>query len=153
MSNDYRILVAIDLKTGTDHLLAEAQRYAKAFDAVIDIVHVGAPDPDFVPYIKNTAPGIEIDSTRNLQAKELRSEHQQTQAIAARMREEGVRVERALTIQGSTVEAIIEEVQKFGADLLILGSHHHNVFYRLWFGDTAADAAKQPPCALLVIPL
>jgi hypothetical protein len=35
MSNAYRILVAIDLKPGTDLLLAEAQRYHKALDATL----------------------------------------------------------------------------------------------------------------------
>jgi hypothetical protein len=49
----YRILVAIDLKPGTERLLAEAQRYAKALDAIVDIIHVADPDPDFVGYIKS----------------------------------------------------------------------------------------------------
>ena len=77
MSNAFRMLVAIDLKPGTDRLLAEAQRYAKALDATVNIVHIadpvsdfvrdtkevtnyGDPDPDFVSYVKGeqeTKPG------------------------------------------------------------------------------------------------
>ena len=56
MSNDYRILVAVDLKTGTDILLAEAERYSKALNAIVDIIHVAPPDPDFASYIKSNHP-------------------------------------------------------------------------------------------------
>ena len=54
MTGDYRILVAIDLKTGTERLLAEAQRYGQAFNATVDILHVAEPHPVFVGYIKAT---------------------------------------------------------------------------------------------------
>lgn len=60
MSTDYRILVAIDLKTGSDRLLAEAQRYGWALNAIIDIIHVAAPHPDFVGYIKSPHPEQEM---------------------------------------------------------------------------------------------
>jgi nucleotide-binding universal stress UspA family protein len=157
VSNDYRILVAIDLKTGTNRLLAEAQRYAQALNAIVDIIHVAAPDPAFVGYIKSPAPDPEHqsqdDMIRESQAKALRSEHQQTQAFAATLRVNGVRVNQALTVQGPTLAAVLEEARKLGADLLILGSHHHGALYRLWYGDTAIDAAKQAPCALLVVPM
>jgi nucleotide-binding universal stress UspA family protein len=153
MSDDYRILVAIDLETGTDRLLAEAQHYAKALNAVVDLLHVGAPEPDFVPYIKGTNYGLPADIGREDQAKELRSEHQQIQAIAASFRAAGIRVDQALMIQGSTLATILDEVGKRSADLLILGSHHHGALHRFWFGDTAASAAKKPPCALLVVPV
>jgi nucleotide-binding universal stress UspA family protein len=58
-----------------------------------------------------------------------------------------------LTVQGPPLEKILEEVRKLGSDLLILGSHQHGAVYRLWYGDIAVDAAKQPPCALLVVPI
>jgi nucleotide-binding universal stress UspA family protein len=153
MIDDYRILVAVDLKTGTEHLLAEAQRYAKALNAIVDIVHVGAPDPEFVPYIKGTTQGGRpVDIERQDKAEELRTEHQQTQALAARLRAAGVRIDRVLMVQGPISETILAEVRKLGADLLILGSHHHNAIYRIWYGNTAIDIIKQAPCALLVVP-
>ena len=160
MSNAFRILLAIDLKTGTDRLLAEALRYAKALDAVVSIVHVGDADPDFVGYIKDTHEGLDAhelktyDQTlRDDRAKEFRSEHHEAHAIAERMRAAGIRVDQALTVQGPTLESILEEARKLGADLLVLGSHQHGALYRLWYGDIAIDAAKQAPCALLVVPI
>ncbi|HEY4981322.1 MAG TPA: universal stress protein [Pseudolabrys sp.] len=154
MSKDYRILVAIDLKTGTDRLLEEAQRYGQALNATVDIIHVAAPDPYFVGYIKGD-PGSEenVDSGRDYHAKDLRLEHEQTQAFATRLRATGTRVGQVLTVQGPTLATVLEETRKLNADLLIIGSHHHGAIHNLWFGDTAADAAKQAPCALLVVPM
>jgi nucleotide-binding universal stress UspA family protein len=161
MNKDYRILVAIDLKPGTDRLLAEAQRYAQALDAIVDIVHVADPDPDFVGYIKDTdeaktgARGAtNYDQTlRDDRAKEFHLEHQQAHVFADKMRASGIRVEQALTVQGPPLETLLEEARKLRTDLLILGSHHHSALYRLWYGDIAVDAAKKAPCALLVVPV
>ena len=155
--SDYRILIALDLKIGTDRLLAEAQRYGRALNATVDIIHVAAPDPTLVGYIKSPTPDPEHESQdemiRDSHAKALRSEHQQTQAVAATLRSNGVRVDQALTVQGPTLETILAHVRRLNSDLLMLGSHHHNALYRLWYGDTAAEAVKQGPCALLVVPV
>ena len=154
MSDNYRILVAIDLKAGTERLLAEAQRYAQAFDATVDIIHVAAPDPDFIGYIKSAPEEQDrFDVERKYHAKKLRLEHQQTQAFSAKLRAAGVRVDQALTAQGPTLATILEEADKLGTNLLIVGSHHHGALFRLWYGDVATDAVKQARCALLVVPV
>jgi nucleotide-binding universal stress UspA family protein len=156
MNNDYRILVAIDLKPGTDRLLAEVQRYGQALNASVDIIHVAAPDPAFIGYMKSPDPGVHENQDtmiRETHAKDLVTEHQQTQTFAAELRANGVRVNQALTVQGPTMETILAHVQKQGSNLLMLGSHHHNALYRLWYGDTATEAVKQAKCALLVVPM
>ena len=181
MSNAFRILVAIDLKPGTDRLLSEAQRYAKALDAIVNIVHIADPDPDFVGYTKGAQEVTDYEDPdpdfvsyvkdeqetktgahevtdynhtfRGDRAKELRLEHQQVHALAEKMRAGGIRVDQALTVQGPTLEKLLKEASKLDADLLILGSHQHGTLYRLWYGDIATDATKQAPCALLVVPI
>jgi nucleotide-binding universal stress UspA family protein len=157
MGNDYRILVATDLGSGTDRLLAEAQRYGRALNTIIDIIHVAPPDPDFVGYPKDHNPQEKTPSQNELirthQAKALRSEHRQVQAFEATLRANGVRVDRTLMIQGPITDTILEHVRKFNSDLLILGSHHHSALYRLWYGDVVIGAVKRAPCVLLVVPI
>jgi nucleotide-binding universal stress UspA family protein len=155
MAEDFRILLAIDHKTGTDLLLAEAQRYGQALNATVDIVHVVEPDPSLVGYIKaaNLEEQLMVDPARDAQAEALRAEHRQTQTYRATLCDRGVRVGRTLTVQGSTLAILLEEARKLGSDLLILGSRHHSALYRFWYGDTAKDVALQPPCALLLIPI
>jgi nucleotide-binding universal stress UspA family protein len=154
MSHAFRILVAIDLKPGTDRLLAEAQRYANALDAIVNIVHIADPVSDFVRYTKGAHEVKDYNDTlRDDQAKEFHLEHRQVDAIAEKMRASGIRVDQALTVQGPTLEKLLKEASKFDTDLLIFGSHHHGALYRLWYGDVAIDAIKQAPCALLVVPI
>lgn len=149
----YRILVAIDLEMGTQKLLNEAQRHAKAHNAVVDLIHVIDPDPAFVGYIKGEQDGMPIDSERDVHAKSLRADHQKVETIKNDLRASGVRVDRALMVQGPIVNTIIEQVRKLGADLLVLGEHHHAALYRAWYGDIALDAAGKAPCAVLIVPV
>jgi nucleotide-binding universal stress UspA family protein len=155
VSAEYRILVAIDLKPGTDRVLAEARRYAEALQGIVDIIHVAEPDPAFIGYIK--APSKEeqstTDSGRILRARELREEHRKTQAFEASLRDTGIRVGQALTVQGPILATILEEAKKLKSDLLVLGSHQHGALYRLWYADIAREAVEHTPCALLVVPV
>jgi nucleotide-binding universal stress UspA family protein len=156
MSIEYRILVAIDLETGTDRLLAEVQRYSKALDAIVDIIHVAPHDPDFVGYIKSDDPKEQTqeDIIRKSKAEDLQTEYRKTQTIRASLQAKGVRVGQALTVQGPIFETILVRVRKLNSDLLILGSHQHSAIYRLWYGDTAINAVKKhTPWALLVVPV
>ena len=156
MSN-YRILVATELASGTDRLLAEAQRYGRALDAIVDILHVAPSDPEFVGYIKNPDPEAmgpsQDEQIRESRAKAFRSQHRRTQDFEAALRVNGVCVGQTLTVQGPVLETILEHVRKFNSDLLMLGSHQHSALYRLWYGDTATEAVKHAPCALLVVPM
>lgn len=150
MGDDFRILVAVDLKTGTDQLLAEVQRYARALDALIDIIHVAEPDPDFVGYLKIDNQEAAI---RNDKSQALRSEHKQTHALAESLRDKGLRIDHSLTVQGPILETIFQHVSRFGSNLLMLGSHRHGLLHRFWFGENVVEAAKRPPCALLIVPV
>jgi nucleotide-binding universal stress UspA family protein len=150
MNNDFHILLAIDLKRGTDQLLEESVRYGQAFKAIVDVVHIVPPDPDFVGYLKSD--DFETHN-RDYQAHTLRSQRRQIQDIGDRLKAAGVRVGQALTVQGPILETIIEHVHKLRPNLLILGSHQHRTLYRLWYGDTAVDAAKRAPCTLLLVPV
>ena len=154
MCSDFHILVAVDLKAGTDQLLAEAQRYGLALGAFVDIIHVAEADPDLVGYLKSESQKpTQEDLIRDNKAEALRSALRQTQAIGEQLRTSGVRVDKALTVQGPILETILDHAHKLDSNLLILGSHHHNALYRFWFGETTVEAAKQAPCALLIVPV
>ena len=143
----YRILAAIDLERGTDHLLREVRRYAKALGAVVDIVHVAPPDPDFIGY------QVGPNHVRENVARRLRTEHRDTQKYGAELAADGIAVDHSLTVQGSTLSTILEHARKLKPDLLILGSHHHGLLYRVWYGDVAKQAVDRTPCNLLIVPV
>ena len=154
MKKEYRILLAVDLRAGTERLVAEAERFGRALDAVVDILHIVPPDPDFVGYIK-APPGQEqreVDIERDLIARDRVNERCDTEDVGASLRAKGIRVGQVLMLQDAVIDAVLAEVGKLQSDLLMLGGHHHGALYRMWYGDTAVDAVKQAPCAVLVVP-
>lgn len=155
MTDDFRILVAVDLEIGTDRLLAEVERYGRALNAVVDVVHVAPPDPDFVGYLKieHVDKPTQENLIRDDVANSLRTQHDQTLAIGVKLQARGVRLRHALTVQGPVLETILDHARRLDSDLLMLGSHQHSALYRLWYGDIVTDAAKHPHCQLLVIPV
>ena len=70
------ILVTIDLEDHAEQLIGHAAEWAKAFGAKVWLMHVAAPDPDFVGY------EVGPQYIRDGRAEELREEHRMLQACA-----------------------------------------------------------------------
>jgi nucleotide-binding universal stress UspA family protein len=140
------LLVAVDLKSTDAVLLQHTLALAEKFHSKVWIVHIAAPNPDFV--------GYDVGPTyiRQMRADELRKEHQQLQALTNQFHEISIEAE-ALLIQGPTVEMLKEEVYKLKIDLLILGSHKHGFIYETWIGNTSMKVIKKIPIPALIIPL
>ncbi len=136
----------MDLRPSHQALLQFASAIAEKFNSSIWIVHIAAPDPDFVGY--DVGPSY----IREMRAEELRKEHRQLQEIADQLSKKGIKAE-GLLIQGPTVEMILEEVGKLKIDLLIMGSHKHGFLYETWVGHTSVKVIKEIPIPVLIIPL
>jgi nucleotide-binding universal stress UspA family protein len=140
------LLVAVDLKPTDQALMQFASAIAEKFNSSIWVLHIAAPDPDFVGY--DVGPSY----IREMRADELRKEHRQLQTIADRLNKKGIKAE-GLLIQGPTVDMILEEVAKLKIDLLIMGSHKHGFLYEAWMGHTSVKVIKEIPIPVLIIPL
>ncbi len=93
------LLVALDFSDVTDQQLLIVARLA-APNRQIYLLHVAEPDPSFVGF--EAGP----DEVRAQVAREFHQEHEQIQAMAARLREAGFDA-RALLVQGPTIETIL----------------------------------------------
>ena len=140
------LLVALDIKPSDSLLLAQASFLAEKCDAKIWMVHVAAPDPDFV--------GFEMGPKyiRDFVADELRVEHRQLQTYAEELQQKGLEAE-GLLIQGPTIDMIEAEVKKLNIDLLILGSHKHGFLYETFIGNTAMRIIKELSIPVMIVPL
>ena len=138
--------MAVDLKSSDQALISQASLLAEKFNSTIWIVHIAAPDPDFVGY------GVGPLYIREVRAEELRKEHKQLQAIADQLHQKSFRAE-ALLIQGPTVEMLKEEAKKLKIDLLIMGSHKHGFLYETWIGHTSVKVIKEIPVPVMIVPL
>jgi nucleotide-binding universal stress UspA family protein len=140
------ILVALDIQPSDSLLLAQASFLAEKCGAKIWMVHVAAPDPDFV--------GFEMGPKyiRDFVADELREDHRQLQTYASDLQQRSFEAE-GLLIQGPTIDMIEAEVKKLNIDLLILGSHKHGFLYETFIGNTAMRIIKELSIPVMIVPL
>jgi len=139
------ILVGIDFSETTDAVVAEAATLASALGSELVLVHVAAPDPDFVGY----EPGP--DSVRKQRASELREEHGAIQEKAEMLRRRGLTA-KALLVQGPTVEKLLEEAADHAADRIVIGSHGHGAIHRVLLGSVSEGIVRGARCPVVVVP-
>lgn len=140
------ILVPIDFSDGTDKVLAAAVKLARREDAQVHLVHVAAPDPDFVPY--DAGPQV----VREQVAEDLREEHRGLQALAARLGADGLQAS-ARMVQGTTVDTILELAAKDDADCIVMGTHGHGALHRMVLGSVSEGVIRGAQCPVLVVPV
>ncbi len=139
------ILVPIDFSDVTEAVLARAAELGRALGARLRLLHVAAPEPDFV--------GFEVgpDSVRHSVAKELREDHRALQAHQDALRAQGLDA-TALLVPGSGAEKILEEAEQLGADMIVIGSHGHGALHALLVGSVCKGVLHGASCPVLVVP-
>lgn len=139
------ILAAIDFSEVSDEVARVAAELASPLGLGVLLVHVAAPDPDFVGF----AAGPEV--VREQRAKELRVERQALGELAERLRAAGLEA-RPHLVEGPTVETLVEQAARHGARFLVLGSHGKGALQRALAGSVCQALATRAPCPLVVVP-
>ncbi|MCA0131004.1 universal stress protein [Winogradskyella alexanderae] len=140
------ILIPIDFK-GNEHLLLDkALEFASNLKSKVWLLHVAAPDPDYVGF--EAGP----QSARDHRANKLKEERRQIQGFAKKFEEKGIDAE-ALLIQGITVETILEKTETLNIDLIIMGYQTYSLFYKIIFGSVSDSLIKKSNIPVLVVPL
>lgn len=140
------ILVSIDFDDCDQLIIDKAIELGKAFNAKLWVIHIAAPDPDFVGY--DAGPQHE----RDFRANTLKKEHKQLHDYALQINSQGIKTE-SLLIQGSTVDMVIEEAKKLNADLIIIGHQEHNFFYKAFFGSVSEQIINKSKIPVMVVPV
>ena len=140
-----KLLVAVDFSETTELVLRVAKRLASSLDASVWLVHAADPEPDFVGY--DAGP----DVVRTQVAKELRDEHRQLQALAEELRQTGVDVTATLA-RGPTVETLLAEAEKQGADMIVVGSHGRGMVGEILLGSVSKGLIRAGQCPVTVVP-
>lgn len=145
--NEFKnIVVAIDFTDAVGKLLGYAEMLALKSGSKVWLIHVAAPDPDFVGY----EPGPQY--IRDIRAEDLREEHRQLQNYSKMFLDKSIE-SSALLIQGSTVETVLKEAEKLQADLLIVGNHKHSFLHNLLSESVSLELLKNGNIPLLTIPI
>lgn len=138
------LLACIDFSDETMAVVETAFELGAAVGAKVVLLHVGAPEPDFVGY----DPGPQ--SVRDQVASTLRQEHRDIEALAAKA-PPGVTVQ-PLMVQGSSADAILEQADRLDADMIVLASHGHGALYDLLVGSVAKGVLAGAKIPVMVVP-
>jgi len=138
------VLAALDFSHATNSVLDAARNLAKRLGARAVLLHVEAPEPEFVGY----SPGPQ--TVRDRVAQDIRSDHDRLRGAQHVFEDEGVETD-TLLVQGPAVDTIIEEAKRVDADYIVLGSHGHGALYELVMGSVTDGVLRHAPCPVVVV--
>ncbi len=142
------IVAAVDFSNATPGVLEAAVKITRAFGSSLHLLHVLEPEPSYTAYgfTPDEFPAIHLfqEEARKRAAARL-------QEVLDKVAGEvpGVTVHLA---EGSPLHAVLDYVQKSGADLVILGSHGHGAVAALLLGSVAEGMVRKAVVPTLVIP-
>ncbi len=139
------ILTAIDFSDQAQGVVKAAAEFARGDGAHLWLVHVAAPDPDFVGY--DTGPS----HVRDDRAKRLHREHKTLQESAQWLRDAGIEV-TPLLVQGHTAETLNKLADKHEVDVIVVGSHGHSTLQKWIVGSVTEELLKTANRPVVVIP-
>ena len=140
------ILVAVDLSPASSRVVEAAGRVAKLTGAKVYVLHAAEPEPDFVGY--DAGPEV----VRTQVTHELRREHRDVQALAEKLRNDGLDA-TALLVRGPTVETTLKEADNLEAELIVVGTHGHGAVYDVLIGSYSAGIIRRSKLPVLVVPI
>jgi nucleotide-binding universal stress UspA family protein len=135
-----RVLVACDLSDASAPTLEAARAFGRPFGALLRMLTVVEPLPA-IPDV-----GIQIDEGERLRVTE-----QEAAALVAGGGNED-RVE-SIVQTGSAARTIADEVARWDADIVVVGSHGKGWVDRVLLGSTTERLLNRLPCSILVIPI
>lgn len=141
-----RILVAVDLSESTTRIVATARKTALATKAEVYVIHVTEPNPAFAGY-QAGPPGV-----RDQVASEFRDQHRKTQEYAEDLRQSGVEA-TALLLQGSTAKCILDEANKLGCELIVMGTHGRTAVMDVIVGSVSHAVLRNTDIPVLLVPV
>lgn len=140
-----RILVALDLSTATERTLATTIKLARVTQAEVWLLHVAAPEPDFVGYAAGSK------AVRDQVAQAHREEHRTLQGHAQVLRDVGIDT-TALLIQGPSAAVILGEAGRLAADLIVMATHGRGALMDLVVGSVSHAVLAGSRIPVLLVP-
>lgn len=140
------IVALVDLSDLAFKILKLAHQLAAALKAQVVILHVVPLEPVVIDM------GV-MAPTVMQEPEEERVQMQYEQLLE--MRDSMIKFGVDAVVQqleGANLDAVLAEIKTLHADMVMLGSHHHSAFYRLFASSVSDDVLKHAECPVLVVP-
>jgi nucleotide-binding universal stress UspA family protein len=145
-----KILLAIDGSPCSERAVAEVAERPWPEDSQLRVISVVEPPAPLVaePYMGVAGYFEEVERLKQKQAESI------VEGAAAILREGrgtanlGVSAE---TVTGSPKRTIVEEAERWGADLVVVGSHGYHTWERMLLGSVSQSVAAHSLCSVEII--
>ncbi|MCL6500016.1 MAG: universal stress protein [Firmicutes bacterium] len=142
MSKVERILVAVDLGETTEATCATAAELARSYGAELIFFHVY--DVAGFEELQREAPSLYLDQVLENLRMQIRSRLVELE-LPVRFRVEVVP-------DGPVAQAIVDAAERFGADLIVMGTHGRTGLQRVLLGSVAEGVLRRSPVPVVVVP-
>lgn len=139
------IVALVDFSDVAPNVLKHVLNLAQAFKSHVTVVH-GMPVRTAVIDIGLASPTVSQEPTE----AEAQADMSRLQKLTEPLKACGLEVSLK-QFHGTTVDRIVDEALQSGADLIVVGSHHHNAFYNLLVGSVTTNVLTRAKCPVLVV--
>jgi nucleotide-binding universal stress UspA family protein len=142
------IVAAVDFSNATPGVLEAAVKIARAFGSSLHLLHVLEPEPSYTAYgfTPDEFPAIHL-----FQEEARKRANARLQELLGQVTESAPATTVHLA-EGSPLHAVLDYVEKAGADLVIVGSHGHGAVAALLLGSVAEGMVRKAVVPTLVVP-
>ena len=141
-----QILVPLDFSDATDAVLATARRLANALDLPLMLIHVAQAEGDFIGY------QVGPQYIRDHVAEELWDQHEALEKLQQHLAADGIEAV-AMLVPGDPGRKLVEEIDRLGPELIVIGSHGHGALYHLLTGSVCQAVLQHAACPVVVVPI
>lgn len=151
-----KILIGIDESVYADHAAAYGFNLARKLNSAVGLVTIIEPVAAAVTPMTDTTFGLPFEGTADITSMDLiEAQNQSADSLLDRMiKKYGADLQvTQFTDHGSSDEGIILCAAQFGANLIVLGTHHRSGFDRLLMGSVAEQVVRNSTIPVLVVPM
>lgn len=141
-----KILAAIDRSDYAERVLDLTRRLAKPGETTVLVMHAAPREPDVLgqqvvrKVVKDPVP------------EELRERKEMLDNAAAGLEQAGIDCE-TLLLRGKPATNILREAERWGADMIVVGSHGRGMLYRQTLGSVSDEVVRESRLPVLVVPV
>jgi nucleotide-binding universal stress UspA family protein len=140
------IVALVDFSDVTPPVLEHATKLARAFQSRLVLLHA-VPDQPAVVELGLASPTVMVEPSE----KKIEADYNGLLDLRDSLAESGVEV-LVQQLEHSSVAKLLDQCLGLGADIIVMGSHHHGAFYQLLVGTLTNDVLKRATCPVLVVP-
>jgi nucleotide-binding universal stress UspA family protein len=141
-----KILLAVDDSKYSAAATNEIAKRPWPKGTTVRVLTVAEPFPPLAiePWYGGRDSLVRIDKELQKRARDL------TRKTAEKLKKKGIKTQ-AVVLEGDPRSRIVEEAEKWKADLIVLGSHGYTGIKRLLLGSVASSVVSHAPCSVEIV--